>query len=194
MPLFFLFLWYNIAKEWSLIMTDKHKTITLAGGCFWGVEEYYKRLNGVLNTNVGYANGHTDGPVLYRDVCTGATGHAEAVWIEYNPTIISLQKLLEHLFRIIDPTSLNKQGGDIGTQYRTGAYYQSDEDYHQIREFIDHAQAESDTKIVVEVAPLRNYILAEPEHQDYLTVNPYGYCHVNFSVMKPEEMKPDYFK
>lgn len=175
-------------------MTQTNKTITLAGGCFWGVEEYYKRLKGVLDTNVGYANGHTDKPVSYREVCTGETGHAEAVWIEYDPAVISLPKILEHLFRIIDPTSLNKQGGDIGTQYRTGVYYQNPEDHAQIRAFVEQAQANSEQKIVVEVAPLQNYILAEPEHQEYLYVNPNGYCHVNFSVMKPEEMKPEYIK
>lgn len=174
-------------------MENKLKTITVAGGCFWGVEEYYKRLKGVHETNVGYANG-IDREVSYKEVCSGQTGHAEATWVQYDPSVISLEMILDHLFRIIDPTSLNKQGGDIGTQYRTGVYYHDESDLEVIQNFIENIQMNYDKPVVVEVEPLRNYFLAEPEHQDYLTMNPGGYCHVDFRVIKPEELKDAYRK
>lgn len=174
-------------------MNDSLKTITVAGGCFWGVEEYYKRLNGIIETNVGYANGNSK-EVTYREVCTGQTGHVEATWLKYDPAVISLDMILDHLFRIIDPTSLNKQGGDIGTQYRTGIYYENVEDLPTILSFIESRQSQYDKEIVVEVQKLDNYFLAEPEHQDYLTMNPGGYCHVDFRVIRNEELKPRYQK
>ncbi len=174
-------------------MEKNLKTITVAGGCFWGVEEYYKRLIGIESTNVGYANGNSD-QVTYKEVCTGTTGHVEATWLKYDPSQITLEKILEHLFRFIDPTSLNKQGGDIGTQYRTGVYYHDEEDKELILSYIASRQSEFDKEIVVEVEKLQNYVLAEPEHQDYLMMNPTGYCHVNFSVIKKEELKPQYIR
>lgn len=158
------------------------KTITVAGGCFWGVEEYYKRLKGIEETNVGYANGLSDN-VTYKEVCTGTTGHVEATWLKYDPSIISLEMIMEHLFRIIDPTSLNKQGGDVGTQYRTGIYSHDNSDLQTIKTFVEEKQRLFNNKVVVEVAPLSNYVLAEPEHQDYLMMNPTGYCHVNFNLI-----------
>ena len=174
-------------------MENSLKTITVAGGCFWGVEEYYKRLIGILETNVCYANGNSDN-VTYKEVCTGTTGHAEACWLKYDPSQISLEQILDHLFRIIDPTSLNKQGGDIGTQYRTGIYYHDENDLETIQNFITEKQKSIDKKIVVEVEALSNYVLAEPEHQDYLMMNPTGYCHVNFRLIQREELKPQYIK
>ena len=98
------------------------KKIILAGGCFWGVEAYFKRLKGVLSTRVGYTDGFTMNPT-YEEVCAQNTNHVEACEIYYDEQVISLERLLEHLFKIIDPTSLNKQGGDVGVQYRTGIYY-----------------------------------------------------------------------
>src|SRR5690606_28544944 len=105
------------------------------GGCFWGVEAYYKRLKGVINTNVGYTNGNIENPT-YQDLLSGRATHAEAIEIYYDEKIISLENILEHMFRFIDPTSLNKQGGDVGIQYRTGIYYRELEDKVIIDEFI----------------------------------------------------------
>lgn len=170
-------------------MTENLKEITVAGGCFWGVQEYYNRLKGIHETTVGFANGNTDAPVSYKEVCTGETGHTEAVSISYDPEVISLETIVRHLLRFIDPTSLNKQGGDIGTQYRTGVYTTNDDDTTKIFSVLNDAQKNYDRAFVVEVQPLKNYILAEKEHQDYLAKNPSGYCHVDFSVIKPEELK-----
>lgn len=164
------------------------KRIVLAGGCFWGVEAYYKRLKGIINTNVGYANGNTVNPT-YEQLINKVATHAEAVEIYYDEKVISLRKILEHLFRFIDPTSLNKQGGDIGIQYRTGVYYQTEEDKIIIQEFIDERQKQYHNSIRVEVLKEENFYLAEDYHQDYLDKNPYGYCHVNFNLIKKEEAK-----
>jgi peptide-methionine (S)-S-oxide reductase len=164
------------------------KKIILAGGCFWGVEAYFKRLNGVLDTQVGYVNGNYANPT-YEDVCNEKATHAEAVYVEYDETLLSLEKLLEHLFRIIDPTSINKQGHDEGIQYRTGIYYYNDEDKAVALRFISQEQVHYKMPITVEVEQERGFFDAETYHQDYLDKNPFGYCHVNFSVMKKEEMK-----
>ena len=164
------------------------KRIVLAGGCFWGVEAYYKRLKGIINTNVGYANGNTVNPT-YEQLINKVATHAEAVEIYYDEKVISLRKILEHLFRFIDPTSLNKQGGDIGIQYRTGVYYQTEEDKIIIQGFIDERQKQYHNSIRVEVLKEENFYLAEDYHQDYLDKNPYGYCHVNFNLIKKEEAK-----
>lgn len=166
----------------------KTNTIHLAGGCFWGVEEYYNRLKGVVETSVGYANGHTENPT-YKAVCTGETGYVEAVSVTYDESIITLDKILEHLFRMIDPTVLNRQGNDIGTQYRTGIYPSNEEDFQTARVFINSKTADYDDIIVTELEMLNNYYLAEPMHQMYLEVNPQGYCHIDFSLIKPEELK-----
>lgn len=164
------------------------KRIVLAGGCFWGVEAYYKRLKGVIKTNVGYANGNISNPT-YELLINKVATHAEAVEIYYDEKVISLEKILEHLFRFIDPTSLNQQGGDIGIQYRTGVYYQTEEDKIIIQEFIDERQKQYHKLICVEVLKEDNFYLAEDYHQDYLDKNPYGYCHVNLNLIKSNEAK-----
>lgn len=164
------------------------KRIVLAGGCFWGVEAYFKQLKGVINTNAGYTNGNKENP-KYEDLIRKEATHAEAVEIYYDEAIISLRKILEHLFRIIDPTSLNKQGGDIGIQYRTGVYYQNDEDLIIINDFINEQNIKYDNKVVVEVLKENGFYLAEDYHQDYLDKNPTGYCHVNMSLIRPDEKK-----
>ena len=158
------------------------KTIYLAGGCFWGVEEYFSRIPGVTNTQVGYANGHTDDP-SYQDVCTDTTGHAETVRVDFDPAKVSLQTILEHYFMIIDPLSLNKQGNDRGTQYRTGVYY-VDEDSHEVaREVFAAEQLRYHEPMLVELEPLTCFFAAEEYHQDYLKKNPGGYCHVRFDSL-----------
>lgn len=154
------------------------KEIYLAGGCFWGVEAYFKELNGVVDTEVGYANGKTE-QTTYEEVA--ATDHAETVHIKYDEEVISLEKLLEYLYYIIDPFSVDKQGNDRGRQYRTGIYSRDLEDLEKAREFLNEKQASSDLEIKVEVEELKNFIVAEDYHQDYLEKNPTGYCHINLN-------------
>ncbi len=153
------------------------KKIVLGGGCFWGMEAYFKRLNGVVRTEVGYANGQTLEPT-YKEVCTNTTGHAEVLYLEYDPSLITLETILTHLWKVIDPTLLNRQGGDIGSQYRTGIYYLDEADVPVIHASKDNEQLKYEKPIVTEVEPLKYYYPAEEYHQDYLTKNPGGYCHI----------------
>lgn len=153
------------------------KTIVLGGGCFWGMEAYFKRLHGILKTEVGYANGQTLEPT-YKEVCTNTTGHAEVLYLEYDPSLITLETILTHLWKVIDPTLLNRQGGDIGSQYRTGIYYLDEADVPVIHASKDNEQLKYEKPIVTEVEPLKYYYPAEEYHQDYLTKNPGGYCHI----------------
>lgn len=154
------------------------KTIYFAGGCFWGVEEYFSRIDGVLDTTVGYANGGSQDP-SYEEVCTGATGHAEAVKIDYNPEQVGLDALLEKYWAIVDPTIKDRQGPDKGTQYRTGIYYIEESDHQIIVASINNEQNKYEAPIVTEVKPLENFFNAEEYHQDYLKKNPNGYCHIS---------------
>lgn len=153
------------------------KKIVLGGGCFWGMEAYFKRLNGIVKTEVGYANGQTLEPT-YKEVCSNTTGHAEVLYLEYDPAIISLETILFHLWKVIDPTLLNRQGGDIGSQYRTGIYYVDETDIPVISASREKEQLRYEKPIVTEVEPLKYYYPAEEYHQDYLTKNPGGYCHI----------------
>lgn len=155
----------------------KTEKIVLAGGCFWGVERYFQGLKGIINTKVGYANSKVANP-SYEAVCTGLTHAAEAVEITFDPEEISLKQLLSHFFSIIDPFSLNKQGNDVGTQYRTGIYYTEENEVPEIKDVLDKIQAQTTRKVQVEVEPLANFYDAEDYHQDYLLKNPYGYCHI----------------
>lgn len=157
------------------------KEIVLAGGCFWGVEEYMSRIDGVVETKVGYANGMKENPT-YEEVCTGLTGHAEACYIKYDEDIISLNELLNRFWRIIDPTSLNKQGGDLGHQYRTGIYYIDKEDLDTIEKSFEEIEKKYEKAIVTEVKPLICFYVAEEYHQKYLKKNPNGYCHINLDA------------
>lgn len=153
------------------------KKIMLGGGCFWGMEAYFKRLNGVLKTEVGYANGQTLEPT-YEQVCSNTSGHAEVLDLTYDPELISLETLLTHLWKVIDPTALNRQGGDIGSQYRTGIYYYEADDLPVIEASRDEEAKKYEKPIVTEVLPVNYYFAAETYHQDYLTKNPGGYCHI----------------
>ncbi|OCN05713.1 peptide methionine sulfoxide reductase [Erysipelotrichaceae bacterium MTC7] len=154
------------------------KEIYVAGGCFWGTEKYFEEIEGVIKTDVGYANGKTENPT-YEDVCHNDTGHAETVHIIYDETVVSLPFILDMYFAIIDPTSINKQGNDVGSQYRTGIYYVDDGDAATINYAIQNLQKAYDKPIVIEVQPLKNYYPAEAYHQKYLDKNPTGYCHIN---------------
>lgn len=164
------------------------KRIIIAGGCFWGVEAYYQRLKGIIKTNVGYANGNIENPT-YEQVCSGVATHAEVVEVIYDSNLIKLDNILEHFFRIVDPHSLNKQGNDVGIQYRSGIYYESEEDKLVIDEFMNKKQKELVKEILVEVLYLENYYLAENYHQDYLLKNPTGYCHINLNLINSDELK-----
>lgn len=156
------------------------ETIYFAGGCFWGVEEYFKRVPGVVNTEVGYANGTVPDP-SYEDVCRGDSGHSETVKVEYDEEVVPLIELLNRYYGIIDPHSLNRQGNDIGTQYRTGIYYSNDTQRETVENFIAYKQRENNEKIMIEVKPLVSFHRAEEYHQDYLEKNPQGYCHINLN-------------
>lgn len=157
------------------------KTIYFAGGCFWGTEHFMKQIRGVSDTQVGYANGTVENP-SYEAVCTGKTGHAETVEVQYDSQELNLKLLLELYFKTIDPTSLNRQGGDRGTQYRTGIYYTQEEDLPTIRTALAELQKQYQLPLRVECEPLRNFYPAEGYHQDYLDANPNGYCHVSLDL------------
>jgi peptide methionine sulfoxide reductase msrA/msrB len=149
------------------------KTIYLAGGCFWGLEKYVGLVNGVTATEVGYANGNRDN-AKYGD----GSGYAEAVKIEYDPKVAPLPFLLGLYYDAIDPTSLNRQGNDIGTEYRTGIYYTDPADKAVIEKSLAELQKGYTDPIAIEVRPLVRYNAAEDYHQDYLDKNPGGYCHI----------------
>lgn len=166
-------------KQTKQSMTTK--TIYLAGGCFWGTEHFVKQIRGVEATQVGYANGTKDKPT-YQEVCTGQTGHAETVEVIYNPAVLDLRLLLDLYFLTIDPTSLNRQGGDRGTQYRTGIYYTDEKDLPLIQTALKDLQAKHQLPIRVECEPLKAFYSAEDYHQDYLEANPNGYCHVSLDL------------
>ncbi len=156
----------------------KEKEIYLAAGCFWGAERYLKLIKGVVFTEVGFANGHTDNP-SYEEVYTDKTGFAETVHVRYDADEIDLDKLLQFYFKAIDPTSLNQQGGDVGTRYRTGIYYVDSADLPVIQAVWNTVAQQYDQPLQVEILPLENFFRAEEYHQDYLDKNPTGYCHLS---------------
>ena len=155
------------------------KRIFFGGGCFWGVEKYFSIIKGVKETQVGYANGNIKNPT-YKDVCGDDTEFVEVCKVCYDPTEISLDKLLDKFWDIIDPTLVNRQGNDVGRQYRTGIYYEDEEDLSTI--ILSKRKAETLYKnhVVTEVKLLESYYPAEEEHQKYLEKNPHGYCHIQF--------------
>lgn len=161
----------------------KMKTIYLAGGCFWGMQHFMQQIYGVAATRVGYANSVVENPD-YKLVCTGTTDAAETVEVGYDPDKISLFRLLQLFFMAIDPTTLNRQGGDIGTQYRSGIYYVDAEDLPVIEKAIDYERGEVRDPVVTEVGRLVNFYSAEEYHQDYLDKNPSGYCHIDPALFK----------
>ncbi|WP_027009426.1 bifunctional peptide-methionine (S)-S-oxide reductase MsrA/peptide-methionine (R)-S-oxide reductase MsrB [Conchiformibius kuhniae] len=163
------------------------KTIYLAGGCFWGLEAYFQRIDGVLDAVSGYANGKTEKP-SYEDVVHRDTGHAETVKVVYDADKLTLDDILQYYFRVIDPTSLNKQGNDRGTQYRTGVYYTDPAEQGIIAAAFAREQPKHTQKIVVENLPLQRFDEAEEYHQDYLLKNPNGYCHID--IRKADEPLP----
>lgn len=177
-------------REVSILVKDKNqvnhdnkelnnnKVIYLAGGCFWGVEKYIDLIEGVLETEVGYSNGTTKNPT-YEDVIRNNSGHAETVKVVYDPQEIALEDLLSLFFKVIDPVSINKQGNDVGIQYRTGIYYIDSEDRDIIQSSLIQLQNDYTEPLAVEFMELDNYYTAEEYHQKYLDKNPGGYCHIN---------------
>ena len=154
------------------------KSIYLAGGCFWGVQKFFDQFEGVLSTETGYANGSGKAP-SYLEVC-GGSGHAEAVRVDYDGTKITLTQLLTYFFMVIDPLAVNRQGNDVGIQYRTGIYYTDDSQLAEIQA-VCRLEAEKIGKpLAIEVKPLENFFTAEEYHQKYLDKNPTGYCHIPY--------------
>lgn len=165
------------------------KTIYLAGGCFWGLEKYFRSCIGIVDCEVGYVNGNQQ-TTTYEKI--KESDHVEAVKLTYDDTVISLRFILELFYEVIDPTSLNQQGNDVGRQYRTGIYYVNKEDENTIIQSIRTLQDSYNALVVVEVQALKNYCKAELYHQKYLEKNPNGYCHINYSAYtKISKIKED---
>lgn len=164
------------------------KEIYIAGGCFWGVQAYFNLVKGIDFTQVGYANGNIENP-KYEDLTSHKATHAETLFIIYDEKTISLQQILIHMLRFVDPVSIDRQGGDVGHQYRTGIYYTDEGDEPKIRELFRGIEKKNNVKFAIEVEPLKNFYPAEEYHQNYLVKNPHGYCHVNLNLIKEDEKK-----
>ena len=163
------------------------RSIYLAGGCFWGMQKFFDQFEGVLSTEVGYANGPDRAPT-YQEVCRNS-GHAETVRIDYDEGKLSLDKLLDLFFLVIDPLSINKQGGDEGIQYRTGVYYTNPDQLPMIQAAFEKEAAKVGSPLAVELLPLTNFFPAEEYHQKYLDKNPGGYCHIPQKMMHLDQGK-----
>ena len=161
----------------------KLNTIYLAGGCFWGTDHFFSLVPGVVETETGYANSNIPDPT-YREVCTGKTGAAETVKVVYDTDSVTLPFLLNLYYKTIDPTSLNRQGNDVGTQYRTGIFYTDSLELPVIEKSLIELQKSYSQPLAIEVAPLKNFYPAEDYHQDYLYNNPGGYCHINPTLFR----------
>ena len=163
------------------------KTIYLAGGCFWGMQKFLDQFDGVVRTEVGYANGPDKAP-SYQEVC-GNSGHAETVRVDYEESVLSLTELLSFYFMVIDPLSVNRQGHDSGIQYRTGIYYTDESCLPEILAVYRAEEEKAGAKLAVELEPLKNFFSAEEYHQKYLEKNPGGYCHIPNSWFTLREKK-----
>ena len=166
------------------------RTIYLAGGCFWGTQKFFDQFPGVLSTTVGYANGKTANPT-YEEVCRSGTDHAETVKIDFDEKLISLTQLLDYYFLTVDPLSVNRQGGDVGRQYRTGIYYTDAAPLPEIDAAIRRETEKAGQPLAVEVRPLENFYPAETYHQKYLEKNPGGYCHIPAALLRMTQQKTD---
>ena len=175
------------------------ETATLGGGCFWCIEAAFKELDGVREVTSGYAGGHVDDP-SYREVCSGSTGHAEVVQVAYDPDVLAYEDLLEVFFRIHDPTTKDRQGPDVGSQYRSAVYYHDDDQKETVERFVHNLQrggsfeSYENDEVVTEIGPLDTFWEAEPKHQDYYDRNPNDrYCqfHAEPKVKKVREQFAD---
>jgi peptide-methionine (S)-S-oxide reductase len=168
----------QIRKQKGATNMSKQETITLGGGCFWCTEAVFDRVRGVVDVESGYANGHVDHP-SYQAVCDGDTGHAEVLKVDFDPDVISLRQILEIFFATHDPTTLNRQGNDVGTQYRSAIYYGNEQQKQVIDDLLREIGQDKlfGSPVVTEVEPLRSYWPAEAYHQDYYQQHPeQGYC------------------
>ena len=159
------------------------RDLYFAAGCFWGAQKFFSLVKGVTFTEVGFANGFTENPT-YKEVYTDQTGYAETVHLQYDTKIVTEERLTELFLQAIDPLSLNKQGEDEGTRYRTGVYYVSEDQVPGIRAALDRTAEALESALAVELLPLRNFYRAEEYHQDYLEKNPTGYCHLSPAIFK----------
>jgi peptide-methionine (S)-S-oxide reductase len=169
-------------------MSTNLQTATLAGGCFWCLEAVYDEIRGVHSVESGYAGGHVDNPT-YRAICNGDTGHAEVVQVHFDPSVVSYRDLLNVFFAIHDPTTLNRQGADVGTQYRSAIFYHDEEQKKIAEELIKDLNAQQiwDKPIVTQVEKLDKFYMAEDYHQEYFARNPYQpYC---MAVVAPKVSK-----
>lgn len=169
-------------------MNTTYETITLAGGCFWCLEAVFDEVKGIVSVDSGYSNGHVANPT-YKDVCTGMTGHAEVIKVVYDPAVISTQDILNVFFAIHDPTTLNRQGADVGTQYRSGIYYHTPEQKEIAENLIKDLTSQKifDNPIVTEVQPIKDFYVAENYHQEYYVNNKFQpYC---MAVISPKVNK-----
>ncbi len=188
----------NKTIKGNMETSSKYETITLGAGCFWCVEAIYDRVNGVKSVTSGYSGGHTENPT-YKDVCTGETGHAEVVQVVYDPTVIPFAKILEIYFKTHDPTSLNRQGADAGTQYRSVIFYHNEEQKKvalEVKDLLNKSGLWNDP-IVTIIEPFTTFYKAENYHQDYFANNakqPYCQMIVNPKVEKFEKLFKDYLK
>jgi methionine-S-sulfoxide reductase len=164
------------------------KQVILAGGCFWGVEAYFKQLKGVEETSVGYIDGNKRYPT-YDEVCLGVATHTEAVEVIYDESVISLEKILEHFLRFVNPFSLNRQGHDVGKQYRSGIYVFSEDEQNIVNDYFKSYFKDVYHKVQIKVKMAKDYDKAEAYHQDYLDKNPGGYCHVDLNLVAKDEKK-----
>lgn len=177
---------------------DNYQTVTLGAGCFWCVEAIFERLDGVISATSGYSGGTVKNPT-YKEVCTGRTGHAEVIQVVFDPAVLPFAKLLEVFFKTHDPTTLNRQGADVGTQYRSAIFYHNDEQKRiaeEIKALLNREKLWSDP-IVTEITPFSNFFVAEDYHQEYFENNPNeGYCRMVVApkVAKFEKLFQDYLK
>jgi peptide-methionine (S)-S-oxide reductase len=170
---------------------DETAQATFGGGCFWCVEAAFEELAGIESVTSGYADGHTEDPI-YREVCSGNTGHAEVVQIEYDPSVVSYEELLEVFFTVHDPTQLDRQGPDVGTQYRSIILYHDEEERELAESYVEALDEEGgyDDEVVTEIEPLDTFYRAEEKHQNYFEKNPDdAYCsmHAQPKVEKVRE-------
>ncbi len=162
------------------------REIILGGGCFWCIEAVFRRVNGVKEAVSGYSGGNRENPT-YEQVCSGATGHAEVVRVVYDDEVITLDEILDIFFAVHDPTTPNRQGADVGTQYRSIVFYENEDEKKAIENAIQKAQQNYQNKIVTEVVPKQTFYKAEEYHQNYYDLNPYqGYCQM---VIQPKVQK-----
>ncbi len=176
-------------EEVTALLYGKGRDIWFAGGCFWGAQKFFKLVDGVVFTEVGFANGWEITPT-YKQVYADETGHAECVHVRFDPEMVSLEELVRLFLKMVDPFSLNKQGEDEGTRYRTGIYYDSGDDREVIENVLGSFEERAGRKSAVEVQPLRCFYKAEEYHQDYLEKNPGGYCHLSPAVFELARKKP----